>query len=65
MLVAFQDLNLDLPIGKVPGKGAAIEEYLRRTMGKRIIFLDGAMGELNFMVVGVRGSEGWRDGVRE
>ncbi|KAJ3288427.1 hypothetical protein HK104_008178 [Borealophlyctis nickersoniae] len=34
------------PTGKVPGEGARIEKYLRETLKKRIMFIDGAMGTM-------------------
>ncbi|KAJ3034843.1 hypothetical protein HDV00_004606 [Rhizophlyctis rosea] len=33
-------------VGKIPGQGARIEKYLRDTMSKRIMFIDGAMGTM-------------------
>ena len=32
--------------GKIPGQGARVEAYLRKTMSKRIMFIDGAMGTM-------------------
>ncbi|KAJ3409078.1 methionine synthase [Chytriomyces confervae] len=36
----------EYPVGKVPGKGAKVLEYLQRTCKERIMFLDGAMGTM-------------------
>ncbi|KAJ3207529.1 hypothetical protein HDU67_007426 [Dinochytrium kinnereticum] len=35
-----------LPVGKVPGKGALVKEYLHKTLRERIMFIDGAMGTM-------------------
>ncbi|KAJ3026085.1 UNVERIFIED_CONTAM: hypothetical protein HDU68_006225, partial [Siphonaria sp. JEL0065] len=34
------------PVGKVPGKGAKVLEYLKKTCQERIMFIDGAMGTM-------------------
>ncbi|KAI8924169.1 methionine synthase-like protein [Entophlyctis helioformis] len=34
------------PVGKVPGKGKRVEAYLRETLQRRIMFIDGAMGTM-------------------
>ncbi|KAI8826927.1 5-methyltetrahydrofolate-homocysteine methyltransferase [Fimicolochytrium jonesii] len=34
------------PVGKVPGQGAKVEAYLRKSLQERIMFIDGAMGTM-------------------
>ncbi|KAI8811288.1 hypothetical protein BJ742DRAFT_851139 [Cladochytrium replicatum] len=34
------------PVGKVPGKGAALQKYLDNELKRRIMFIDGAMGTM-------------------
>ncbi|KAJ3117833.1 hypothetical protein HDU96_005420 [Phlyctochytrium bullatum] len=36
----------DYPVGKVPGKGQLVKDYLNRTLRQRIMFIDGAMGTM-------------------
>ena len=39
-------LPAEYPVGKVPGRGNKVLEYLKATCQKRIMFIDGAMGTM-------------------